>query len=356
MISEKSRDTSNPFYLQKANLFSQSMTAPPAESMPHVIQFELTEGCSYGACSFCDMPQGEYRVKSLREYKHHVDDVWDSFKAKSLLKFGKSEIDLRGIERLFIGGENALSVDRELFQDAMDYTIKKFKNNTSRLPRRITVYGNTRDILEKSHNVRVNREMVQALESLNCGGVCGDCSIGKFGQKIGLGYVYWGIESGDTDTLRYVNKGFTKEDLLKASNALDVSGIRKSVTIIPGLGGIKFADSHLEETVDVLNKVEPEFVTFIGINPAPHTRYAQKMAKEIEQGTNRPLTERELVEQTLNMFQGLDFETTAGCFGTEIQKFGRNPLPFGSIEVSRWNDNRENLVSKLRKKVNTLPD
>ncbi len=101
---QSNKDVSHAFYLQHRNLFSPSMTAPPAESFPHVIQFELTEGCSYGACTFCDMPRGGYRVKTLPEYKKHVDSVWDAIR-------GKNKSTIRGIERLFIGGGKALAVD-----------------------------------------------------------------------------------------------------------------------------------------------------------------------------------------------------------------------------------------------------
>jgi radical SAM superfamily enzyme YgiQ (UPF0313 family) len=332
------RDTKNPIYLLNPTLFSTSMTAPPAESMQHVMQFELTEGCSWGNCTFCDMPKGSYKITTIEEYKRHVDEVWKAVK------------DKRNIERLFIGSENALSAKTSLLQEAITYSIKSFKENTQRLPRRITIYGNTRDILQKGKGYSNG---VTDLDYLNCGGTCdGECSKDKFGSKIGLGYVYWGIESGDDKTLKYINKGYDQEDILEAGNLIKNSGLLKSVTIIPGLGGAKFADSHLEQTIKVLNLEKPNFVTFIGINPSPNTEYAKRMFQEVIEGKNRPLTKKELAEQTLSMLDGINFDTTAGCFGTEIQKFGYNPLPFGSIELSCWyKEEKRELVRKLKEKI-----
>lgn len=337
MNSRKIEEIKNPIYLQNKELYSNSMTAPPAESMGHVIQFELTEGCSWGKCSFCDMPKGSYKIKTIEEYKNHVNNVWNNVKNK------------KNIERIFIGSENALSANTKLLQDALTYTVDSFKKNTHHLPRRITIYGNTKDIISKKDEWKSGRS---ALRFLNCGGICGDCSIDRFGKKIGLGYIYWGIESGDNNTLDYIQKGYNENEILEANKVVERAGLKKSVTIIPGLGGIKFADSHLEKTLRVLNRIEPTFITLIGINPNQKTSYFRRINKETLEKTNRPLTQRELAEQTISFLEGINFSTTIGCFNSEIQKFGYNPLPFGSITVKPWSREKDIKVQELKKQLN----
>ena len=66
-------------YTSANNTFS-----PPAERLDHVIRFELTTGCSWGRCTFCNGYNGiPYKVKSLDEYKNHVDMVWETIGCKS---------------------------------------------------------------------------------------------------------------------------------------------------------------------------------------------------------------------------------------------------------------------------------
>ncbi|HIG94733.1 MAG: Radical SAM protein [archaeon GW2011_AR13] len=327
-------------YEELPQLFSNGMYAPFAERKENVVQIELTEGCSHSKCTFCNMYNSKYKEKSLDKAKKHIDAVFNS----------ASEKRLNQLERIWIANGDALNIETIKLNDLIQYTINEFKKYVGELPRRVALFASTKNILSHSK---------EGLMVLNCGGTCRNylslkntCSVRKFGTKKGLDLIYWGIESGSSDVLGYVNKGCNADDIFKANESLDFSGIRKSVMIMPGLGGIRYANQHLEDTVEVLNEICPEFITLIGINPNPNSLYARKMTQEFRDKFNRPLTDEELGHQTLDILKGLNFDTKVGCFDTSMQKFGRNPYPFGSYEIDDYSlHRRDEFVGEQRKKI-----
>jgi hypothetical protein len=110
--------------------------------------------------------------------------------------------------------------------------------------------------------------------------------------------------------------------------------------VITGLGGERLSESHIIETAEVLNSCRPKFVTFIGINADPNTRYAQKMKAEEESGINRPLNGKERTNQMIEMIKRFGFKTTLGCHGSDVHTFGQNDFTFGAIDLDGYNPNR----------------
>lgn len=310
------------------------MNPPPAEAKRNVIQFSLTEGCSHSACTFCDMyHKNEYQVKSLSEFKQHVNSVLGSFSfSKSILK---------QISRVFVGAGNALSVDTEILKQATQYALLKTKNATGRIPTRLAIYGNTKDIIKQG---------AEGLKYLRCGGTCfGSCSKEFLGDRRGVEVVYWGLESGNSEVLKMAGKGYNKEDITKAFDCLFQSSMRTSIMIIPGLGGIKYFDQHIKDTVGVLNDnlANIQWITFMGLEIGENTPYARIIEKECEKGKNRNLTPAEIVEQTARIIELLNFNSTIGIHGKDVHPKGYNPIAIGTYEIN-YNSSAQQLANQLR--------
>lgn len=319
------------------SLFSEGMYAPFAERRENVVQFELTTGCSHNRCTFCDMYRTKHEKKGVSDGERHICDVLGSIPS------GMRE----GLERIFIANGDALSIDVLALSKLIQHSVREFRKKVGRLPRRIAAFASTQNILKQQY---------EGLKFLNCGGTChryfdqpNTCSVSEFGTKTGLSLVYWGIESGADSVLDYVGKGCTRKDHVKAGELLSEAGIRTSVTIIPGLGGTKYAQDHLTGTVEVLNRLRPNFITLTAIDVSPTSVYARRMADEKK---NRPLNDRELAEQTLSIFEGLTFSTRVGCYDSQIQRFGKNPFPFGAYEIDQWDrSKRDKFVREQRKRL-----
>lgn len=265
--------------------------------------------------------------KTLDEYKNHVKLVIDDI----------SDYDFSDFNRIFIGSGNALGVETKKLCEAISYTAKEFTVKRGRTPKRIATYGRTKDITGKGARVLQDLKDV-AFEPFENYGVIYNSS--------GLKMIYWGVESGSSDVLRYVNKGCTQEDILEAADAVNRSGIETSVMIMPGLGGMKHYDSHIEGTAKVLGAINPKFLTFMGINPSRESRYYRNMMKEMDTKGNRPLTAKELATQMKEIIANMPaIETSVGCFDNDVDKVGNNPITF-KRKIYDWEDKRD-LVNSI---------
>jgi len=279
------------------------MNAPLAEQTSNVIQFELTTGCSYNGCTYCSLfKRSKFQEKSPRDFKQHVDGIFTALKERK---------ETQGLERIFIGGGDALSVDTSSLHESISYAITKFRDATSRLPKRVAVYGSVPNILTKSYS---------DLEYLFCGGSCLlGCSQNKFGTRIGLELIYLGLETGDDQLLQEIAKGYNANqmyDAIRRIRRVTAGGTKLKVSsfIMPGLGGEKHSHNHVRNTLQALRELKPEFINLMSIKEHPGSRYAKKMDVDEQKGENRRLTAKEAALQTADFIAGLDFPTTIGCF------------------------------------------
>ena len=294
------------------------MFSPPAERLSHVIRFELTRGCGYGRCTYCSGYEGmKHEIKTLEEYGDHVNKVFE--------RIGKNSDLARHLRRTFIGGGNALEVGTGMLDKVFYYTNKIFKENTGRYPERMSVYGRTKDILDKKEDMKYIERW--------------------------LDLIYWGVESGSSEVLDYVNKGCTMEEIIKAAEVINRTNIKTSVMIMPGLGGKKYYNEHIKYTAKVLGKIKPRFITFMGINSKESSRYSKIMKLEQENGINRPLTDEELVIQMKEIIKRMPvFKTSVGCFEDKIDKVGHNPVTFDSTHI-RDNYDKRYLLEDLDREI-----
>lgn len=261
---------------------SPTLSCPPSEKKAHVLRLELTTGCDYNKCTFCS----EYKempatTKSFAEFKDHVDRVTAAIG-------GEKE----RIQRLFIGSGNSLGVNTPLLLQALRYVGNVFA------PQRISLYGRTHSILEKSDD-----ELKQLREA-------------------GLSLIYWGLESGSDEVLRYICKECTRADMIAASKKLAAAGIEVSAMLMPGTGGRKFSQQHVAGTLELLHSIDIKYLTLLSINPAETSVYAQKMATEKD---NRHLTADEVNAQVYHLLQGLKpSDLHIGMFTDEIDQASSN--------------------------------
>ncbi|MDD3302713.1 MAG: radical SAM protein [Candidatus Gracilibacteria bacterium] len=263
------------------------LSLPPAESQPHVLMFELTQGCNYNKCTYCDLYKDTcFTCKTKNQFKGHVEKV--------IQEIGNYS---RKIERIFIGSGNALHTPQDVLLSSLKLLAEKFN------PKRIALYGNSSAIKRKGS------EKLQEL------------------KDAGLGLIYWGVESGSDKVLKYVCKGSNMKQMLQACEIMNGIDIDLSIMIMPGLGGVRFSDDHIEKTVKLLNSLNVRYITLMGVDPSEDSKYSQIMRNEMIEGKNRPLTDRELVMQTKEILSGLDAKgQRIGIYGPEVHSVGINPV------------------------------
>jgi radical SAM superfamily enzyme YgiQ (UPF0313 family) len=98
-------------------------------------------------------------------------------------------------------------------------------------------------------------------------------------RELGLGLLWWGVESGSGRLLRLMGKGRVpgaeRERILAAGEMLREAGIHFVAIILVGLGGERFYDEHLQETLSLLRQLDPPGVSFSDLVVVPGTGYAE---------------------------------------------------------------------------------
>lgn len=188
---------------------------PPSEGKSLI--FQVTLGCSFNQCSFCDM----YRTKEYSERP------WEEV---------KSEIDMMAkhlpqSRRVFLADGDALNLDTEYMIKVVRYIYQKFPNLE-----RISCYAMPMNILKKTP------------EEL------------KRMKEAGLNMLYLGIESGSDIILKKVTKGATARTIVKAVNKAKDAGYIMSCMVILGLGGSKYSKEHIRGTAQVISQCAPNYV------------------------------------------------------------------------------------------------
>ena len=188
---------------------------PPSEA--HSVIFQVTLGCSFNECSFCDM----YRSKE------YTERPWDVVRA---------EIDMMSTyqphaRRFFLADGDALNLDTEYMIKITRRIREKFKD-----VERISCYAMPMNILKKSkddlHRMR----------------------------EAGLDMFYLGIESGSDLVLKKVTKGAIGKTIIKSVNKAKDAGYIMSCMVILGLGGKTHSSEHIKETAKVISACLPHYV------------------------------------------------------------------------------------------------
>jgi|TARA_B110000196_G_scaffold308487_1_gene309153 radical SAM superfamily enzyme YgiQ (UPF0313 family) len=188
---------------------------PPSEAKSLI--FQVTLGCSFNECSFCDMYRSkEYSERSWEEVKGEIDTM-----AKMLPDTTK----------IFLADGDALNLDTKYMIQIVKYVYEKFPNLE-----RVSCYAMPMNLLKKTP---------EELDAM---------------KKAGLNMLYLGIETGSDILLKKVTKGATAKTIIKSCKKAKDAGFTLSCMVILGIGGSKYSSENARETAKVISEVKPDYV------------------------------------------------------------------------------------------------
>jgi len=200
---------------------------PPNEADSLILQVSV--GCSHNRCTFCPAYiEKKFRIKSKDEIFSDID-----------LAVSKTKGEVR---RIFLCDGDPLIMKQVLLVEILDRLLLKFPKLL-----RVGIYANAKSILRKS-----------------------DIDLKCLRQKK-LSIVYMGLESGDPQTLEFVKKGATIDNMVDAAVRVRNAGMKLNVTVLLGLGGKKRSRVHAKETIKVLNRMEPNHIGALTLMVVPGT-------------------------------------------------------------------------------------
>lgn len=230
---------------------------PPSEAKSLILR--VTIGCSHNKCSFCSMYRDvRFRTRSQQEIYALIEQA------------ARYYPDTR---RIFLADGNALV----LGNDRLLPIMHKLKETFPKLAR-ITCYGGPKDI---------NRKSVEELAEL---------------KEAGLQIIYLGIESGDDDTLAYVNKGVTAEEMIAAGQKVIASGLKLSAMLILGLGGKARTNEHALNSARVVNAINPTMLSALTLMLHEGT----PLREAADKGEFQPLSAYELMQELKKMIESIN--------------------------------------------------
>ncbi len=236
--------------------YDEPLFRPPSEARSLILQ--VTLGCSWNRCAFCEMYQS--KRFSIRDEVHLLQEI------KSLSALYPET------KRIFLADGDALVLP-------VHRLLKLLGSIREHFPKvhRISSYALPRNIKKKS-----DEELIAISEA-------------------GLKLIYVGIESGDDEVLKKIDKGETAASTIEGLKRAKAAGLKSSVIIINGLGGKKFSDQHATGSAHLLNETQPEYFSTLVISfPAGEARFRALFGNDFIPLTQRGLFKemKTLIEQT----------------------------------------------------------
>ena len=277
---------------------------PPNEAGS--ILLRITHGCPWNRCAFCHMYRGEiYRHRTVEEVRKDI--------GRAARIFGT------GRKTAFLGDSNPVVV-KEL-PEMLRYLRYRFPGLE-----RVTAYARAKSL---------QRLGVGRLEEL---------------ARSGLTRVHIGLESGDAETLKLMNKGAAPWDMIGGALAAKEAGIEVSEYVLLGSGGDRRWEEHAMHTAEVLSSIGPDFIRFRTLTPLPGT----PIRKMIDEGSFRLPDPLVRLRETLRIMEGLDCRGTVVASDHVTNNVWLDGRPVYRGVSGTLPDDREKMIAKLRETIDRL--
>jgi hypothetical protein len=209
---------------------------PPDQYLSVLLQ--ATEGCAWNKCTFCAFYRDrQYRVKREEEFLAH---------AIAVKRFLGEGVRLR--RSIFLGDANALGIPQRRLIRMFEIAREAFPDQ---------------------------KEIHTFMDIFTVGKEKGPAELRALGER-GLRRVTIGLETGCDELLQLVRKPGSSGAALRAVRLLKESGIEIGVTVLLGLGEVRYFDEHVSETIRVLNAMglgEGDIVYFSPLTEFPGLEY-----------------------------------------------------------------------------------
>ena len=238
---------------------------PPSEA--DSLLLPVTFGCSHNTCTFCGTYSDvKFRIRPLEDIKRDIDEVARNYSWS--------------LRKIFLENGDALIAPQHRLVEVLKYIKQKFPNAD-----KIGTYASPQSGLIKS---------AEELKELH---------------RLGLTIAYLGVETGDEELLKKIDKGATYAQIVEAGRKIKQAGITLSVTVILGLGGPEGSQQHALNTARILSDIDPDFAGALTIMLVPGT----PLHKDWEEGRFELITPFQTLEELKTIIENAKF---TDCFFT----------------------------------------
>ncbi len=169
-----------------------------------------------------------------------------------------------GVKSAFIGDLDSLVMKTSDMVQVVEFIYETFPSIE-----RVTCYARAKTILQRP------REDLNKL------------------RTAGVSRLHLGLETGDDVLLKFINKGATAHEMIKAGRMVKKAGISLSEYVILGLGGQAGWREHARQTAKVLNAIDPDFIRVRTLSVFPGT----PLFDAVNRGKFSLLSNREILQE-----------------------------------------------------------
>ena len=296
--------------------YTGTIWRPPYEASSLLL--EVTAGCTHHKCKFCtlynDLPF-KFRMSPLEDVESDLQEaqLWSTDPISMLTARLQGLPRPERIQRAFLTGANPFVLKSERLMAIADL-IRQYVPSI----KTIGCFARITDVTLKSD---------EELASLHQAGYDG---------------LTIGIETGDDEALRFMNKGYAAADIVKQCQRLDQAGIHYSFFYLVSISGAGRGEIGAKATADVCNQLHP---TLIGVNML--TIYPDsELYQEIQRGNWKEESEIEKYKEIRTLLESLEIPTQFAALGASNAFQFQGTLP----------EDKEALAAALDKIIETVKE
>ena len=296
--------------------YTGTIWRPPYEASSLLL--EVTAGCTHHKCKFCtlynDLPF-KFRMSPLEDVESDLQEaqLWSTDPISILTARLQGLPRPERIQRAFLTGANPFVLKAERLMAIADL-IRQYVPSI----KTIGCFARITDVTLKS-----DEELVSLHQA------------GYDGLTIG-------IETGDDEALRFMNKGYAAADIVKQCQRLDQAGIHYSFFYLVSISGAGRGGIGAKATADVCNQLHP---TLIGVNML--TIYPDsELYQEIQRGNWKEESEIEKYKEIRTLLESLEIPTRFAALGASNAFQFQGTLP----------EDKEALAAALDKIIETVKE
>ncbi|HED64005.1 MAG TPA: B12-binding domain-containing radical SAM protein [Planctomycetes bacterium] len=241
--------------------YEETLYRPPSEA--HSLILQATLGCSYNECAFCGMYRNKrFRVRPLAELLDEIETVRRSGLAPH-------------VRKVFLADGDALVAKASFLAKLLDALADAFP-----ALRQVSCYASPQSLAVRS---------VEEMRDL---------------RERGLTLYYLGVESGHDAVLEALRKGVDADEMVRVAGKATEAGVRLSTMILLGAGGRELSLEHAKASADVINRMQPRFVSTLVMTPVEGTPLFERDRR----GEVDHLDVFELARELRAFIEGLELE------------------------------------------------
>lgn len=296
--------------------YTGTIWRPPYEASSLLL--EVTAGCTHHKCKFCtlynDLPF-KFRMSPLEDVESDLQEaqLWSTDPIAMLTARLQGIPRPQRIQRAFLTGANPFVLKYERLMAIADL-IRQYVPSI----KTIGCFARITDVTLKS-----DEELVSL-------------------HRAGYDGLTIGIETGDDEALKFMNKGYAAADIVKQCQRLDRAGIHYSFFYLVSISGAGRGEIGAKATADVCNQLHP---TLIGVNML--TIYPEsELYKEIQRGKWKEESEIEKYKEIRTLLENLEIPTQFAALGASNAFQFQGTLP----------EDKDTLAAELDKIIETVKE